>query len=115
MDQIFCFAPSINPPMEPVVSRTKQTSMRGFLSGISVLAKSVCEQAMNMARSIVFMWFGLVGDFVNGVVEREQDVSAERQPRRGLRMFLEEIEIIVGVKLEALAFRHVLRAGIDPL
>src|SRR5690348_2597648 len=28
MDQIFCLAPSIRPPMEPVVSRTKQTSIR---------------------------------------------------------------------------------------
>src|SRR5436305_14502210 len=30
IDQIFCFAPSIKPPIEPVVSRTKQTSMRGL-------------------------------------------------------------------------------------
>src|SRR6185436_4635601 len=28
IDQIFCLAPSIKPPIEPVVSRTKQTSMR---------------------------------------------------------------------------------------
>ena len=61
----------------------------------------------------MFGW--LVSDFVNGVVEREQDVLAERHPRRGFRMFLEEIEIIVGVELDALPLRHVLRAGIDPL
>src|SRR5881396_2744662 len=30
IDQIFCFAPSINPDIEPVVSSTKQTSIRGF-------------------------------------------------------------------------------------
>jgi hypothetical protein len=29
MDQIFCLAPSINPPMEPVESSTKATSTRG--------------------------------------------------------------------------------------
>jgi len=30
-------------------------------------------------------------------------------------MFLEKIEIIIGVKLNALPLRHVLRPGIDPL
>src|SRR5437867_8169844 len=34
MDQIFCFAPSIKPDIEPVVSSTKQTSMRG-LAGLA--------------------------------------------------------------------------------
>src|SRR5438552_531415 len=110
MDQIFCLAPSIRPPIEPVVSSTKQTSMRGFMSGAPVLAKSACEQAIEIARSIdvVFIWFGLVGDFINGVVEREQDVLAERHPRRGLGMFLKKCEVIVGVELDALPFRHVL-------
>src|ERR1017187_10386344 len=44
MDQIFCFAPSISPPIEPVVSRTKQTSILGlgfFLA--ASLAKVVGE------------------------------------------------------------------------
>src|SRR6267378_8605042 len=30
MDQIFCLAPSINPLIDPVVSSTKQTSIRGL-------------------------------------------------------------------------------------
>ena len=45
---------------------------------------------------------GLVGDFIDGVVEREQDVLAKRHPWRGLGMFLEKIEIGVGVELNAL-------------
>src|SRR5438876_8038844 len=79
MDQIFCLAPSIKPLIEPVVSSTKQTSIRGFFSGASPLAKSAWEQAIEIARSIdvVFIWFGSVGDFVNGVVEREQDIWAK--------------------------------------
>src|SRR5262245_51900557 len=32
IDQIFCLAPSIRPPMLPVVSRQKTTSTFGFLS-----------------------------------------------------------------------------------
>src|SRR6476620_1587860 len=30
-------------------------------------------------------------------------------------MFLQEVEIVVGVKLDALPLRHVLRVGVDPL
>src|SRR5437764_14224582 len=51
IDQIFCFAPSIKPPIEPVVSRTKQTSMRGLvLLAAAVFARHECELAATNAR-----------------------------------------------------------------
>ena len=57
----------------------------------------------------------LFGDFVNGVVEREQDVLAKRHPRRGLRVVLEKIEIGLGVELNTLPPGRVLRVRINPL
>src|SRR6267143_7233120 len=38
MDQIFCFAPSIKPDIEPVVSSTKQTSMCGLAGLVEALS-----------------------------------------------------------------------------
>src|SRR5436853_1010336 len=86
IDQIFCFAPSINPPIEPVVSRTKQTSMRGFASLVWILALSICDQpiAITRVRNVTVFFIVLVGDFINGVVEREHDGLANRHPWRGL-------------------------------
>src|SRR4029078_4268558 len=50
IDQIFCFAPSIKPPIEPVVSRTKHTSMRGLVSlAAAVFARHECELAATNA------------------------------------------------------------------
>jgi hypothetical protein len=57
----------------------------------------------------------LFGDFVNGIVEREQDVLAKRHPWRGLRMFLQKIKVGLGVELNALPLGHVVRVRIDPL
>src|SRR3954451_22283147 len=88
IDQIFCFAPSIKPPIEPVVSRTKQTSMCGLdLSFGPVLASNGCQRLsiakadkiigrMRMVRVIsVLVFIGLLfSDFINSVVEREHDV-----------------------------------------
>src|SRR5215470_1242484 len=86
IDQIFCFAPSIKPPIEPVVSRTKQTSIRGLdLSVGAVVANNGCqkpriEQADTiigrtpMVR-VVSVFIGLLfSDFINSVVELEHDV-----------------------------------------
>src|SRR6476620_5419515 len=58
---------------------------------------------------------GLVGDFIDGVVEREQDVLAKRHPWRGLGMFFEKIEIGLGVELNAFPPGRVLRLRINPL
>jgi len=57
----------------------------------------------------------LFGDFINGVVDCEQDVLAKRHPRRGLRMLLEKIEVSFGVKLNMLPVGRVLDACINPL
>src|SRR6476660_1075986 len=116
IDQIFCFAPSINPPIEPVVSRTKQTSIRGLDGAGTVLSANAVEQVRSRARSfsVVFIVL-LVGDFVSGVVEREQDVGAKRQPGRGLGILFEEIEVGFGIELDVLALPRVLRVAIDPL
>ena len=56
MLQIFCFAPAMRPPIEPVVSRTKQTSMRclaGFFT-VSVAGDFSCatEQIGSRARMV---------------------------------------------------------------
>src|SRR6267143_5196212 len=95
IDQIFCLAPSIKPPIEPVVSRTKQTSIRGFASLVWVLALSICDQPIAIARvrNVTVFFIVLVRDFIDGIVEREQDVLAKRHPWRGLGMFFEKIEI----------------------
>src|SRR4029077_19528196 len=117
IDQIFCFAPSIKPPIEPVVSRTKQTSMRGFDSLAWVLALSICDQQIAIARvrNVTVFFLVLFGDFINGVVEREQNVLAKRNPWRGLGMFLEKIEIVLRVELNAFPPGRVLRLRINPL
>src|SRR5712672_776573 len=39
IDQIFRFAPSIRPPIEPVVSRTKATATAGFATAVDRLAE----------------------------------------------------------------------------
>ena len=57
----------------------------------------------------------LFGDFINGVVEREQDVLAERHPGRGFRMLFEKIEVSSGVELNTLSLGRVLRVRINPL
>src|SRR5881394_2679691 len=110
IDQIFCLAPSIRPPIEPVVSRTKQTSMRGFASLVWVLALSICDQPIAIARvrNLRVFFIVLFGDFINGVVEREQDVLAKRHPGRSLGMFLKKIEIGLGVELNAFPLARVL-------
>src|SRR6266567_5874736 len=117
IDHIFCLAPSIRPPIDPVVSRTKQTSMRGFASLVWVLALSICDQPIAIARvrNVRFFFIVLFGDFINGVVELEQDVLAKRHPWRGLGMSLEKIEIGLGVELNAFPLARVLRVRINPL
>src|SRR5205807_2683759 len=116
IDQIFCLAPSIRPPIEPVVSRTKQTSISGFAPLVWVLALSICDQpiAIAMVKNVT-VFIVLLGDFIDGVVEREQDVLAKRHPWRGLRMFFEKIEIGLGVELNAFPSGRVLRLRINPL
>src|SRR5213079_2866027 len=56
IDQIFCFAPSIRPPMEPVVSSTKQTSIRGLdWSGAEdgkVAAATACPTTASLAEVV---------------------------------------------------------------
>src|SRR5262249_30271879 len=86
IDQIFCFAPSSRPPIEPVVSRTKQTSMRGFGRRVgAVVANNGChrpriEQAdtiidrMPMLRLVSVFIVLLFRDFINSVVERKHYV-----------------------------------------
>src|ERR1041385_7803018 len=64
MDQIFCFAPSIRPDIEPVVSRTKQTSMRGLadlgwgfsdLSSASAVTANRAATPARRIRAVVFI------------------------------------------------------------
>src|SRR5882757_1774098 len=86
IDQIFCFAPSIKPPIEPVVSRTKQTSIRGLDGGVgAVLANNGCHKLriadadkiigrMPMTRVVSVFILLLFSDFINSAVEREHDV-----------------------------------------
>src|SRR5215467_11622421 len=121
MDQIFCFAPSIKSPIEPVVSRTKQTSIRGLDFNVgAVVANNGCQKLsiakadmiigrMPMLR-VVSLFIGLLfSDFINSVVELEHDVLTQRQPWAGFGMFCQEVEVVFGVKLDALAFGGVLR------
>src|SRR5436190_20068833 len=88
IEQIFCFAPSIKPPIEPVVSRTKQTSIRGLDRDVdAALANKGCHKPsiaeadkiidrMPMQRVVsVFIRLSF-SDFINSVVEREHDVLA---------------------------------------
>src|SRR6188472_2648398 len=86
IDQIFCFAPSIKPPIEPVVSRTKQTSIRGLdLSVGEVVADNGCQKPsiaeadkiidrMPMLGMVSVFIELLFSDFINSVAEREHDV-----------------------------------------
>src|SRR5438067_11666769 len=86
IDQIFCFAPSIKAPSEPVVSRTKQSSMRGLgLSVGGVVANKGCQNPsiaeadkmigrIPMLRVVSVFIRLLFSDFINSVVEREHDV-----------------------------------------
>src|SRR5690349_11646472 len=99
IDQILCFAPSSKPPIEPVVSRTKQTSIRGLDFSVGAfVANNGChrprrEQAdkiidrMPTLRVISVLISLLFSDFINSVVELEHDVLTQRQPRAGFGMF----------------------------
>src|SRR5437016_3374988 len=107
IDQIFCFAPSINPPIEPVVSSTKQTSMRDFL--FSLGTSRAARDALAMSRLsnavvIFIVWIRLVSDFVNRVAECDLEVLSEREPRVCLGKFLQEREIIFGIEFDLLTF-----------
>src|SRR6188474_1736514 len=127
IDQTFCFAPSIKPPIEPVVSSTKQTSMRGLDFGVGAfVANDGCQKPrvaeadriidrMPMLGVISVFIVLLFSDFINGVVELEHDVLTQGQPRAGLGMFCQEVEVFFGVKLDALSFGGVLRVRVDPL
>src|SRR5256885_16727721 len=78
----------------------------------------ICMLAARRVRMMSLVFMNLVflfGDFINGVVEREQDVLAERHPRRGLGMLFEKIEVGFGIKLNTLPLRHILRGRINPL
>src|SRR4029453_13768388 len=121
IDQIFCFAPSSKPPIEPVVSRTKQTSIRGldfsvgaFLAHDGGQKPRIAEadriiDRMPMLRVVSVFIVLLFSDFINGVVEREHDVLTQCQPWAGFGMFCQQVEVFFGVKLDALAFGGVLR------
>ena len=52
IDQIFCFAPSMRPPMEPVESSTKATSTRGRAAAALAM---VTEAAMASAATTTRM------------------------------------------------------------
>src|SRR5688572_18393271 len=103
IDQIFCFAPSIKPPIEPGVSNTKQTSMRGalaFSGGATGQAVSRCNSVAGGAgislataskpyrpstqvkagRRYDF-FISWSGDFVDGMVQDELDILPQGQPR----------------------------------
>src|SRR5215813_6037150 len=99
IDQIFCFAPSSKPPIEPVVSRTKQTSMRGLDFSVgAVVADDGCQKLSivkadrisgrkRMLR-VASVFIGLLfSDFINGVVELEHDVLPQCQPWAGFGIF----------------------------
>src|SRR5262245_17172964 len=86
IDQIFCFAPSSKPPIEPVVSRTKQTSTRGLDFSVgAVVANNGCHKLSiaktdriigrtPMLRVVSVFIVLLFSDFINSVVELEHDV-----------------------------------------
>src|SRR5258707_12730821 len=50
IDQIFRFAPSIRPPIEPVVSRTKATSTVGFATAADIPAERDAARAKTKVR-----------------------------------------------------------------
>ncbi len=52
MDQIFCLAPSISPPMEPVESSTKATSTRGRAPGAAGSPGSAAAAANTSAAAL---------------------------------------------------------------
>lgn len=68
-----------------------------------------------MSRAFASPARTLFGDFINGVVEREQDVLTKRHPRCGLGMLLKKIEVGFGIELNALPLGRILRVSIDPL
>src|SRR5258706_4236308 len=53
MNQIFCFAPSIRPDIEPVVSSTKQTSRRGLADLVGFGSASLAMAAEATASASV--------------------------------------------------------------
>src|SRR5947207_12146381 len=63
IDQIFCFAPSMRPDIEPVVSSTKQTSILGLAcfsdGGSFASALCVTSNVQVNVSSVVIAWFPL--------------------------------------------------------
>src|SRR6266545_1392271 len=61
IDQIFCFAPSMRPDMEPVVSSTKQTSIFGlsFFSGGSSFARALAATSNVHVSSVATVYVPL--------------------------------------------------------
>src|SRR5688572_22478536 len=95
MVQIFCLAPSIRPDIEPVVSRTKVTSMVfAFAGGASVArawvrASRSTGMMRRVVRGMVVSFFFCTGeapvprrlvvvDLIERVFDQDVDVVAER-------------------------------------
>ncbi len=91
IDQIFCFAPSISPPMEPVESSTNATSTRGLAGGgVGAGADSGdgeppraaprCRDAL----SCTVLLHGFTSGPGERVVDDDVDVVPEGEPRGSL-------------------------------
>src|SRR6266540_4442094 len=84
IDQIFCFAPSMRPDMEPVVSSTKQTSIFGlsFFSGGSSFARALAATSNVHVSSVATVYVPLTLALSRGergqqtVPARNVDVSS---------------------------------------
>src|SRR5688572_21239194 len=121
--QIFFFAPSIRPPIEPVVSRTKQTStvfvgsVCACATGAAAAASAAPAGARETAsgrisavaqlrtRSVVRMGSlrSVIPNLVQRVADDDVDLVAQRQPLRIRGVGAGELEILVAVEADALA------------
>src|ERR1035441_1046312 len=79
MDQIFCLAPSMRPPIEPVVSITKQTSRRGLTALAMALAGWLESASFGAARAQTPEGTK-TAQLATAANERKRPLMTEREP-----------------------------------
>src|SRR3954468_6172237 len=138
IDQILRLAPSISPPIEPVVSSTKQTSIeRGCaiataleITDGSVAGGAICASAPLVkiaharndaqVRLLMVRLFmirsSFIADGVDRVIDHDVDVVPQRQPLGRRWVVAQEREVIIAVEPHVLLLEVLLllRGGVGP-